>query len=78
MQPLGADLVSMIKNQGRPELAHRRGAEPLGPRHFQYGFLVQVVAAEMLIGVEDHRIDLEERRDGAVRGPDRITRIDRV
>ncbi len=78
MQTLGADLVGMIENQGRTELANRSRAVAPGARHFQQGLLVQIVAAEMLVGIEDDRIGFEERGDGATRRPDRIAGVDRV
>ena len=78
MQALGADLVGMIENQDGTELADRRRAVALGARQFQQGLLIQIVAAEMLVGIEDDGIGFEERGDGAVRRPDRITGIDRV
>ena len=78
MQAIGAGLVGVVENQGGAELADRRGAVALAARHFQQGFLVQIVAAEMLVGIDDDRIGFEERRHGAVGGPDRITGIDRV
>ena len=66
MQAVGADLVGMIEDQGRAELADRGGAVALGAGHFQDGFLVEIVAAEMLVDVAQHRIGFEERRHGAV------------
>src|SRR5487761_2462679 len=78
MQAIGAGLVGVIENKGRAELAERGRAEAPGARHLQHGFLVQIVATEMLIEVEDHRIDLEEGRDSAVHGANRISGIDRV
>ena len=78
MQATRAWLVGVIENQGRPELSDRGGAVAVSPRHFQHGLLVEIVAAEMLVGVDDDRVDLQERRHGAIRGPDRITRIYRV
>ena len=78
MQAVGAGLVGVIEDQGRAELADRRRAEALVARHFQHGFLVQIVAAEMLVDIAQHRIDFEERRDGAVGVRDGIAGVDRV
>ena len=78
MKAIGADLVGMIEHQSGAELADCRRAVALGAGHFQHGFLVEVIAAKMLVGIEDDRIGLEERRDGAARRPDRIAGVDRV
>ena len=66
------------KMQGRAELADGGGAEALLARHLQNGFLVQIVAVEMLVDVGKHRIDLEERRHGVVGVGDGMAGIDRV
>ena len=78
MQTFRTWLVGVIENQGRAELADGGGAVPLGSRHLQHRFLVQIVAAEMLIGIDDNGIHLQKRRHGAVRRPDGITGVDRV
>src|SRR3977135_1507428 len=78
MQAIGTDLVGMVEKQGGTELTDRSRAVAFCTRHLQYCFFVQIIAAEMLIDVEDNRIDFEERRDGAVRRPDWIAGIDRV
>jgi hypothetical protein len=68
----------MVEDQGRAELADGRGAVSLLARHLKDGFFVQIVAAEMLIDIEDDRIDLEKRRDGIVGVGNRIAGVDRV
>src|SRR5260221_4073342 len=78
MDAFGADLVGMVENQGRTYLAHRSRAVALIARHFQQGFLVQEIATEMLIDIENNWIDLEKRGDGPVGMGDWITGIDRV
>src|SRR5215212_4738391 len=78
MQAIGAWLVGMIENQGGTDFADCGGAVAFGSRHFEYRLLVQVVSAEMLVDIDNHRVDFEERRHRAVRMRDRITGIDRV
>src|SRR5205085_6566316 len=65
MQAIRAWLVGVIENQGRTELADCGRAVAFGSRHFQHGLLVEVVAAEMLVSVDDDGVDLQERRHGA-------------
>ena len=78
MQAVSADLVGMIEDQGGTELADRGRAIAFGARHFQHGFLIEIVAAEVLIRIEDDRIGLEKRGNGAARGSYRVARIDGV
>ena len=78
MQAIGANLVSVVENQGRTELTQRRRAVAFRARHLQYGLFIQIIAAEMLIDVQNDGINLEKRRHGTVGVRDGITGIDRV
>ena len=71
--------VGVVEQQGRAELADRRGAEsPLCARHLQDGFFVQIVAVEMLVDVAEHGIVLDEGDDGVAGGHRGIAGIDGV
>ncbi len=78
MQAGTVGAVGVVENQRRADLADRGGAEALGAGHLQDGLLVQVIAAEMLIDVAQHRIVFEERHDGIARGRGRKAGIDGV
>jgi hypothetical protein len=78
MDAVGADLVGVIEDQGRAELAERGSAEALGARHLQDCFLVEIVAAKMLVGIADDRIGLQKWRDRAAGRSDGIPSVDRV
>jgi hypothetical protein len=68
----------MIEDQRWPDLADRRRAEATGARRLQDGFFVQIIAAEMLIDVAQHRIVFDEGDDGVAGGRGGITGKDRV
>jgi len=55
-----------------------RSAEALGPRHLQYRFFIQVIAAEMLIDIEQNRVDFEKRHHGVIGVRDWVTGINRI
>ncbi len=56
MQAVGPGLVGVIEQEGRTELADGRGAEALRARQLQHGLFVHVIAAEMLVDIEQNRL----------------------
>jgi hypothetical protein len=68
----------MVEQQGRAELADRRGAEALCPRHSQNGVFVQIIAVEVLIDVVEHGIVFDEGDDGVARRHRRIASVEGV
>jgi len=78
MQAGSIGAVGVVENQRRADLADRRRAKTLGARHLQDGFLIQIVAVEMLVDIAQHRIVLDEGDDGVAGGRGRKTGIDRV
>jgi len=70
--------VGVVEQQRRPDLANGRGRKTLGARHLQYGFFIEIVAAEMLIDVGQYSVVLDEGHDGIAGGRGGITGIDRV
>ena len=52
--------------------------KPLRAGHLQDGFLVQIVAVEMLVDVAEHGVVLDEGNDGVAGRHGRIAGIDRV
>ncbi len=70
--------VGMVEKIGRTKLADRGGAVALLARHLQKRLFVQIVAAEMLVDLEQDGIDLEERRHRVVGVGDGAAGVDRV
>ena len=68
----------MVEKIGRAELADGGGREVLGAGHLQDGFLVQIVAVEMLVDVAEHGVVLDEGNDSVASRHGRIAGIDRV
>ena len=68
----------MVEQQGGAELADRRGAETFGARHLQNSIFVEIVAAEMLVDIAEHRIVLDEGNDGAAGRLGRVAGVDRI
>ncbi len=70
--------VGVVEQQRRTDLANGRGRKPLGARHLQYGFFIEVITAEMLIDIGQDSVVLDEGDDGIAGGRGGITGIDRV
>ncbi len=73
-----AGALVVIEHQRRAELADRRGRVAGAARHLQDGLFVEIVAAEMIVDVAEHRIVFDERRGAAGSRADRITGVDGV
>ena len=78
MQTGTVGAVGVIEQQRRADLADRRGRKALRARHLQQRFFIEIVAAEMLIDIAQHRIVFDEGDDGIAGRRGRITSIDRV
>jgi len=78
MKTRAVGAVGVVEQQRRSDLANGRGRKPLAARHLQYGFFIEIIAAEMLIDIGQDRIVLDEGHDGIAGGRRGITGIDRV
>ncbi len=78
MQPGAVGVIGMVEHERRTDLADRGGAIALRARQLQDGIFVEVIAAEMLVDIADHRVVLDEGDDGIAGGLDGITSEDRV
>src|SRR5712664_2944728 len=78
MKTWAVGAVGVVEQQRRPDLANGRGRKALGARHLQYGFFIEVIAAEMLIDIGQYSVVLDEGDDGIPGRRGGITGIDRV